>query len=206
MGLKVHVLAVGTLAVNCCLAWDTDTRRGVVIDPGEDADDIADDIAAAGFTPQVVLLTHGHVDHIRGVGAIAARYRIPVYIQPADRELFLSPANALPPWYPAAVGLPQPVTALPDCGGLDIRVLHTPGHTRGSVCFHVPAAQVLFSGDTLFRGGVGRTDLPGGSESDLACSIRSVLYPLAAETQVYPGHGEATTIGEEKRSNPFVRP
>jgi glyoxylase-like metal-dependent hydrolase (beta-lactamase superfamily II) len=206
MGLKVQVLTVGPLAVNCYLAWDPDTRRGVVVDPGDDPDDIAEAIAAARLTPCAVLLTHGHVDHIRGVGGVAARYHVPVYIHPADRALYLSPANALLPWVSAATGLPEPVAVLPDCGGIDIRVLATPGHTPGSVCLHVPGAGVLLSGDTLFCGGVGRTDLPGGCAADLERAIRTVLYPLAPGTRVYPGHGEPTTIGEERRSNPFVRP
>jgi len=202
----VQAITVGPLAVNCYLAWDADTRQGVVIDPGDDPDDIADVIAATGMTPTAVLLTHGHVDHIRGVGGLVRRYPVPVYVHAADRGLYLSPANALEPWLPAAGGLPEPVVDLPGCGGLAVCVLATPGHTPGSVCFHLPQAGVLFSGDTLFCGGVGRTDLPGGSGLALDRSIRSVVYALAAETLVYPGHGDVTTVGAEKRTNPFVRP
>jgi glyoxylase-like metal-dependent hydrolase (beta-lactamase superfamily II) len=206
MGLTVQTIPVGPFQVNCHLAWDPDTRRGVVIDPGDEPEAIVDAITEAGFTPAAVLLTHGHVDHIRGVGGVSAAYRVPVYIHPGDRALYLSRSNALPPWLPAATGLPEPVTALPECGGIALRVLETPGHTPGGVCFYAAEAGVLFSGDTLFCGGVGRTDLPGGSMAALERSIRTVLYVLPSATRVYPGHGDGTTIGDEVHSNPFVRP
>lgn len=206
MALQAQTLPVGPLQANCYLAWDPSTARGVIIDPGDDAAAIAAAVTAAAFTPVAVLLTHGHVDHIRAVGGICRRSGIPVYIHRADRELYLSPANALLPWLPAATDLPEPVHDLPDCGGLDLRLRPSPGHTPGCVCFQIVAAGVLFSGDTLFCGGVGRTDLPGGSLADLTQSLRTVLYLLPDETRVYPGHGEPTTIGTEKRTNPFVRP
>lgn len=206
MALQVQTLPVGMLEVNCYLAWDPSTARGVIIDPGDDAADIVAAVTAAGFTPVAVVLTHGHVDHIRAVGEVCRRFGIAVFIHPAERQLYLSPLNALLPWLPAAADLPEPLPEAVDGFGLGIEVLPTPGHTPGCVCFWIPAAGVLFSGDTLFCGGVGRTDLPGGSLTDLERSLREVLYVLPAETRVYPGHGAPTTIGSERRSNPFVRP
>lgn len=206
MAVRVETVPVGMLQVNCHLVWDPASRCGVVLDPGDDAEEIGAAVARAGFAPAAVLLTHGHVDHIGAVGALCARYGLPAYLHPDDRALYLSPANAIPPWLPAATNLPTPVHALPTLDGLDLRVLATPGHTAGSVCFYAPAAGVLFSGDTLFCGGVGRTDLPGGSQRDLERSVRDVLYALPRQTRVYPGHGGPTEIGSEMDGNPFIRP
>jgi glyoxylase-like metal-dependent hydrolase (beta-lactamase superfamily II) len=144
------------------------------------------------------------VDHIRGVGPVAAGFAIPVYISAADRRLYESPHNALLPWLAAAEGLPQSQDAPVLLAGLGPAVISTPGHTPGSVCFHFAGAGVLFSGDTLFAGSVGRTDLPGGDSEALLSSIRSRLLVLPPGTSVLPGHGPPTTIGEETRTNPFL--
>lgn len=197
-------LPVGLLGVNCYLVWDEHSSTGLVIDPGDEPERITGMIRQQGVTPRAILLTHAHVDHIRGVGGVAAAFAIPVWLHPADRPLYASPANALPPWLPAAEGLPAPCPELPALPELPVRVLHTPGHTPGGVCYHLPAAGMLFTGDTLFQDSIGRTDLPGGDAAALLRSIRTQLLPLPPATRVCPGHGAETTLGAEAAANPYL--
>ena len=206
MATLVRTVQVGLLQVNCHLVWEADTGTGVIIDPGADAERIAAQIAAAGFIPAAVLLTHAHVDHIGAVGDLSRRYGIGVFLAAEDLDIYRSRDNCFPPWLPAVEDLPAPAGRLPAMAGLSCRVLATPGHTPGSVCFLFPEAGLLCSGDTLFSGGVGRTDFPGGSQAALVQSIRDVLYRLPDTTRVLPGHNGPTSIGAEKGGNPFVRP
>lgn len=203
MSLCVETLEVGMLAVNCHLVWCENGRDALVIDPGDDAADIAAAVAERDLEPIGILLTHAHVDHIRGVPDLVRRFGIPAYVHPADRPLYDSPENALPPWVPAAEGLPVPAGEPPTLAGKPFSVLDTPGHTPGGVCYLFPEDGIVFAGDTLFQGSVGRTDLPGGNAERLLQSIREQLLTLPAATRVYPGHGPPTTIGSEQRSNPF---
>jgi glyoxylase-like metal-dependent hydrolase (beta-lactamase superfamily II) len=198
-------LPVGLLGVNCYLVWDETSRAGLVIDPGDEPERIAAVLREQRIEPRGILLTHAHVDHIRGLPALAAALRLPVWVHPADRTLYRSPANALPPWLPAASGLPEPVSEPPIVPGLDYRILPTPGHTPGGVCYHIPAAALLFTGDTLFAGAVGRTDLPGGDAAALLDSIRTRLLSLPPATVVLPGHGPASTVAAEAQGNPYLR-
>lgn len=202
--LDITVLRVGPLAVNCYIVQNPATKQALIIDPGDDPEEIVAAVREAGLAVDGILLTHGHFDHIRGVPGVAAAFAVPVYIHAADRELYASPHNAMPPHFPPAENLPAPVTVPPTTPDFDFRVLHTPGHTPGGVCFHFPAQGVLFSGDTLFAGSVGRTDFPGGDAAALRRSIKNVLFPLPRETVVYPGHFQPTTIAREIDGNPFV--
>ena len=205
MGLQIETLTVGALQANCYLVSDAVTARGVLVDPGDEADRITAAVSRAGVSPVAVLLTHAHIDHIGAVGAVCRRFDIPVYLHPADEALYLSPDNAIPPWIPAARDLPPALRRLPDLGGLDLRLLATPGHTPGGVCFYAPAAGVLLTGDTLFCGGVGRTDLPGAAWPTWSVLSVPCCMRYREETRVFPGHGEPDPIGAEKSGNPFIR-
>jgi len=205
---KMHIssLAVGPIDENCYLVHLETPRRLYVIDPGADAARI---VEAARRLPEFdearILLTHAHVDHIGAAGEVARILKASrVMLDPADLALYRSPFNAIPPVLPAARDLPETADFAPDG---DFAVLRVPGHTPGGCAFLFEDGgdRFLFCGDTLFAGSVGRTDLPGGDWETLMESIRRELFPLPPETRVFPGHGGATTIGNEKTQNPYLR-
>lgn len=197
-----RILVVGPLGTNCHLIWNRETDRGIVVDPAAEADYIIGEIGKCGFTPEVILLTHAHVDHIGAIPELVARFGIPVWLHAGDRQLYHSSANCLMPWVPQVEGLPETTDVIPEIPGLTFDVIHTPGHTPGGCSFHFANDGFLLSGDTLFAGSIGRTDFPGGSEPALLSSIREKLFVLPGATVVYPGHGQRTTIAIEKMS-PF---
>jgi glyoxylase-like metal-dependent hydrolase (beta-lactamase superfamily II) len=201
--IRMECIPVGFLEVNCYLVWADGAASALVIDPGAEPAKIEAALARHGLKPAAVLLTHGHVDHIGAVGALAAKHGIPVWLHPAEMTLYRSPANALSPWIPAVRDLPEPAGEIPSVPGLAFSVLETPGHTRGGVCYYFADSATVFTGDTLFAGSVGRTDLPGGDAATLQRSIQKLLE-LPPETAVFPGHGEPTTIGDEATGNPFI--
>jgi glyoxylase-like metal-dependent hydrolase (beta-lactamase superfamily II) len=202
--LKFKVVPVGMLQVNCYLVWHERSLAGYVIDPGGEPEKVVQAVRDCGMRPVAVLLTHAHVDHISGVTGVAEALSIPVYVHGADREMYGSPDNALLPWLPAAENLPAPVDEPPAIEGLEMRVIETPGHTPGGVCYYFPDSETLFSGDTLFQNSIGRTDLPGGSLPRLMQSIENELATLPPQTKVYPGHGPSTTIAAEAAGNPYL--
>ena len=201
--LKIQTVIVGALEVNCYIVYDSETKEALVIDPGDEADRIIKAVKSLGVSPKGILLTHAHVDHIRGVGAVSAAFNLPVWIHEADRPYYESPDNAILPWLPAAENLPKPVDTPPQLPNHPFEVIETPGHTPGGVCFYFKNEKQLFSGDTLFRGTYGRTDFPGGSAQKLFSSIRTKLFTLPDDINVWPGHNDATTIGDEKRTQFF---
>ena len=205
--MKVVPIPGGQFVENCYLVIDEDARACAVIDPGEQAGLILHALRASGATPAGIWLTHAHLDHVLGVPRLAAETGAPVFLHPADRPLY----DAVPDqaaWF----GLEADPLAPPDrtlaagdrlrVGGLELEVRHAPGHSPGHVVFVAPGA--VFGGDVLFQGSIGRTDLPGGDLDALRESIARELLVLPDSTIVYPGHGPATTIGAERRTNPFL--
>ena len=198
---------LGPIQTNCYLMINTATKEALIVDPGAEPAKVRSMVEANQVTPVAVLLTHGHFDHIGAVNETRRMYNIPVYAHETEQELLEETKTGQLAMY----GITEPVAAdiwmqgepELDLAGFHIKVYHTPGHTKGGVCYYFAAEKVLFSGDTLFRESVGRTDFPGGSASSLIRSVESKIFVLPDDVNVYPGHEESTTIGFEKMYNPF---
>lgn len=206
--MKVQAIPVGAYEVNCYVVSD-DALKALVVDPGDDADVINQVIERARLSVCGYLITHGHMDHVSALAELAALHPAPIAMHPLDAAWAFSKANEMRPHYPAPQRPAEIARLVADGqewqeGTLRYRVLETPGHSPGGVCFHFAEEQVLFTGDTLFAGSVGRTDLTGGDDAKLNASLR-LLARLPDRTTVFPGHGPKTTIGQEKATNPFIR-
>lgn len=206
--MKIEHYVVGVVGTNCYFIVNEQTKECLIIDPGDNADALAQKIEAGGYVPQAILLTHGHFDHIMGVEGLRGRYDLPVYVHEADAEMLERPDLNCGMMIGTSVSV-KADKILRDgdklaLAGMNIEVLHTPGHTPGGVCYYFPKEEVVFSGDTLFCESVGRTDLPGGDMSALVRSVREKVLKLPDLTIVYPGHGEPTKISTEKQYNPFI--
>jgi glyoxylase-like metal-dependent hydrolase (beta-lactamase superfamily II) len=213
MSLTVYTLQLGVLMTNCYLVVEDDSRKTLVIDPGAEPEVILSFVTEHGLQVEKILLTHGHGDHIGAVAPLKNAWHVPVKIHEEDAGMLTCSNKNLSAFLGVDITAPDADKFLADgdtvsFGSTDVTVLHTPGHTRGGVSFHIPQdgrPHLLFSGDTLFDHEVGRCDLPGGSLDVLRNSVREKMYVLPDDTLVYPGHGPATTIGIEKRENPYVR-
>lgn len=212
--LKVKSFSFNAFEERTILLWD-DAKEGVVVDPGccSDAEfsALSSAVEEAGIVLKAVWLTHGHLDHIYGVNRVVARWNVPVMMHPDDRQILdYNPKMA------QAFGMPEPdrVPGTMDINDGDIltfgdssfRVFATPGHTPGSVAFYSESEKLLLSGDTLFAGSIGRTDLPGGNYDKLIVSLMDGIMGLDGDTDVIPGHGPVTNIGRERTHNPFLQP
>jgi len=205
-------LVVGELETNCYLIWRDPSPDTLIVDAGGDAELIAGEIERLRLQPRVLFATHGHVDHVAAAGELKGRFPAMRFaIMRAEREFLARPTLNLSLFLGRPLAAIEPDILLDDgdelaAGPLRFRAMHLPGHTPGggALVGELDGVRAVFSGDALFAGSVGRSDLPGGDGELLVSSIRARLLPLGDETRVFPGHGPETTIGEERRSNPFI--
>jgi glyoxylase-like metal-dependent hydrolase (beta-lactamase superfamily II) len=205
-----EVFPVGPLQCNCSLIGDPATREAIVIDPGDDIERVIAALDKHKLTVKQIVITHAHIDHVGGATKLKKLTGAPILMNQNDAAL-LKMLDVQATW----VGMKPPGAVTIDsglnngdqitAGELSGNVIHTPGHTEGSVCIYFPAQEKLIAGDTLFAGSIGRTDLPGGSFNKIMRSLHHEVLALPDETLVIPGHGEFTTIGEERASNPFLQ-
>ncbi|HXY13012.1 MAG TPA: MBL fold metallo-hydrolase [Terriglobales bacterium] len=204
-----EILPVGPLQCNCSIIGDEATREAMVIDPGDDIEEILGIIATHKLKVKQIVITHAHIDHVGGAMKLRAATGAPILLNQNDYAL-LKMLDMQAAW----VGMPSPGNVEIDqsvaqsdtvkAGSLVANVIDTPGHTEGSICLYFPTEKKLLAGDTLFAGSIGRTDLPGGSFEKIIRSLHEKVLALPDETIVIPGHGPQTTIGEERESNPFL--
>ncbi len=209
-GNMIHeILPVGPLQCNCSVIGDESTREAMVIDPGDDVEDVLEVIRRHKLQVKQIVITHAHIDHVGGAMKLRAATGAPILLNQNDYAL-LQMLDAQAAW----IGMASPgkveIDHSPKSGetvqaGAHIaNILHTPGHTEGSICLYFPVEKKLIAGDTLFASSIGRTDLPGGSFDKIMNSLRGTVMALPDDTVVVPGHGPLTTIGEERQSNPFL--
>lgn len=207
----LETFPVGPLQCNCTLLGDEASGEAMVVDPGDNIPQILSRLEKHKLTLKQIVITHAHIDHVGGAVRLKRATGAPILLNQNDLPL-LQMMDMQAGW----LGIAPPEVAPPDASAEDgmmagiaahkARILHTPGHTQGSICLHFAPENLLIAGDTLFAGSIGRTDLPGGDGRQIIRSIHERLLPLPDETRVIPGHGPGTTIGEERASNPFLQP
>jgi hydroxyacylglutathione hydrolase len=205
--MEIETLEVSPFQVNCYLVWSKEEKVGVIIDPGDEDELILERIEKNGFTPKAILLTHGHADHIAAVKPLKDKLNIPLYVGRGDEKMLESPSANVSMMFGFQIVCPPADRILKDSdvisfGPLEFSIFSTPGHTPGGICYFIENA--LFCGDTLFNGSIGRTDLPGGDYQQLIESIDKNIMSLPDDIICYPGHGPRTTVGDEKKHNPFL--
>jgi len=204
-----EILPVGPLQCNCSVIGDESTREGLVIDPGDNIEDVVSIVRKHNLQIKQIVITHAHIDHVGGAMKLRAATGAPILLNQNDYAL-LKMLDAQAAWIgvapPGKVEIDHSVAQADSIktGSLSADVIHTPGHTEGSICLYFPAEKKLIAGDTLFAGSIGRTDLPGGSFEKIIRSLHDKVLELPDDTVVIPGHGPLTTIGRERHSNPFL--
>ena len=204
-----EILPVGPLQCNCSIIGDQTTREAMVIDPGDDINDVLSVIRKHSLQVKQIVITHAHIDHVGGSMKLRAATAAPILLNQNDYAL-LKMLDAQAAWIgvasPGKVEIDRSITTgeLVTAGSHTATILHTPGHTEGSICLYFPVEKTLIAGDTLFAGSIGRTDLPGGSMQKILHSLHDTVLALPDETVVVPGHGPLTTIGDERATNPFL--
>ncbi len=206
----LETFPVGPLACNCTILGDEQAHEAIVIDPGDEVGRIHRRLTEQGLKLKQILVTHGHIDHVGGALKLKRLTGAPIFLNENDL-----PQLKMMAMQAAWLGMATPETAAPDeslTEGLRVglesypaQVMHTPGHTQGSVCLHFVPLKLLIAGDTLFAGSIGRTDLPGGNFAQIMDSLHTRLLALPNDTKVLPGHGSVTTIAEERKNNPFLK-
>lgn len=206
--IVIKTLVLGALATNCMLIIQQERKEMIIVDPADSAELITEAATRLDCRPAAIFLTHGHFDHMLAVEDLKDIYEIPVYAYAEEQDILgSSELNLSAGW--AARYTTKADHLLKDrqtleAAGMKFTVLHTPGHTKGSCCYYLPEAKVLFSGDTLFAGSVGRMDFPTSSGAQMKNSLKKLVTEIPEDVLVYPGHGDTTTIGYEKRYNPFA--
>ena len=208
MNLAIRMMVLGPVQTNCYFLINEDTKEVLIVDPADRAQKIIEWINSEGLKPVAILLTHGHFDHIMGVQGVKKEYDILIYTSKDEVEVLAEPQINVSTMMGAYLSMKADELFsdgdVLELAGMKLKVISTPGHTIGSVCFYMEEEKVLISGDTLFEASVGRSDFPTGSSRQLIESIKTRLFVLPDDTDVFPGHGGTTTIAYEKAHNPFI--
>lgn len=206
--MRICRLTVGPISTNCYIIMEESKKRALIVDPGGDADRIMNKIKELQVSVDAILLTHGHFDHMLAADTLREKYQVKVYLGQDDSELIKNPMENVSGMFGKPMSTHADVLLrdgqVLELAGFEIKVLATPGHTKGGVCYYIEKESVAFSGDTIFQASVGRSDFPTGSGASLSKSIREKIFTLPEDTQLFPGHGDSTVVSYEKKYNMFV--